>query len=767
MKRKILYAVILLLATVLALASCAGGPEISAITLVPDSIATEYEVGATPDFSTIKVVVTWDDGNAETKEYADLTVGTVDTSVAGKKELSVTYDGFTVKFEITVTDPSNPEPEPEPEPEPFDPTETIYGVALPINLTNRDTYKLGFKVQNEAYVVGDDNAYYFYLDLLKLDDNDEIVTVDGKAEPFRIKVYIKESGSYRELTGTELTSFVAVDTSKNSYDFTEAAVDKSFKLEIRPDTDNVADANAVTRYQEISVVDAYNVYEAWELNIISNADEDLDGTKNSVRLGQRKAVVDYLTVKGIENPAALIESINGVVIHSNLNVGVEDIPGEYFYEYQCVNPDCTEEDKNHKDFYDYLYVYNRNVYYGETFSLYGNYYTVYTYQLPCVVEYGAHPTRSDNIASHGKIFRFRGNNSYSEDPNHVDSTFLMNNFDHENYKVNISNIAFRDDNPNTNDQSASERSMRGLACLNTVWNVTNVYNTNIDAYYVSMVPENDDLTVILDSVKFYNAWQGHLFVWNNNYVAEYWYGDNIQNVPIHPNYQNMKIDIKNSLLAKCGGPVILSQNSKNHNVPCNAQSGVDITVTDSTLYSHVTGQEAWFAAVGQVPLAAKILASSAAIANASDGQASYTSGDKIQGVTTMNMVMVNMGEGLDFSSTGYRGTYTVVKTDGNGNEISRVTALNMTDNTELNNYQNTINTLLGMGYIDPQYIPPIYQSSAGGTFCSDGQSNCFSFNHSTFQQGDVPEGSFEGDFVSMYQMGIGILLEYYHPEVET
>ena len=103
MNKKILLIMLIILAMTLGLASCGDEvKKVSALTVIDGSYTTKYTVGDTPDFSGIKAVVSYSDGSAETVGADTLTLGTVDTSSAGKKELTVKFDGFETKVKITV-----------------------------------------------------------------------------------------------------------------------------------------------------------------------------------------------------------------------------------------------------------------------------------------------------------------------------------------------------------------------------------------------------------------------------------------------------------------------------------------------------------------------------------------------------------------------------------------------------------------------------------------------------------------------------------------
>lgn len=699
--------------------------EVENMVLVPGSIETTVNVGKDIDTKDISFKVELSDNTYSYVGIDDgLVIGSIDTSAAGVQKLKVSYLGFEIEVAISVIDASAGS------------DGFIYGASRPDDLVARDAYKKNFKDQTAAYVVGDDNPYYFYLNLLMLDENDEIINVDGKNFRSIIKVYLVDGNNETELTGDTLASYVAVDRDKNSYDFTEAAIGKVFRLEIRPDSELVADVSAVTMSHTVTVVDAYNIYEAWELNVLSNRDRDIDGSTGTY-LSQRAAVEKFLIGKGIADPAKILDTLSGVVLHGNISIGVDDLPEEYYFTYE-------KNGITQFTFYDEADLFNHGATSSRpTFDFHGNYYSIYSYELPCVVETGYHPTNSDSF-SNSELLYFG-----------IRDELMATSFNHKNYSVNMNNVAFRDNDPNSNDQSASERHMRGIACLKTSHLVSNITNVNIDAYYISMVPEGDNQTVNLEKVKFYNAWQGHIFIWNNNYMTSHFWGEDSDQ--LIPNHQNVIVNISNSLLAKCGGPVILSQND-NKDKKMSAKTGADVNVTNSTLYSYVTGQEAWFVAVGQTAMAGQILAMSnlvSAGAAQAGTQATYLSDKKITGVSTMNLIMVNMGSGFGFEDYGYEGSYTE---DG-------VTGLYMKNTDEaLPNY-----FLLNTKEAVKEYGAPIFQTSEFMKYYQDGKTHgtCFTDNQSgVYTDLGVPatsaEGCFSGKFITLYTMGMGVMLEYYN-----
>ena len=743
--------------------------DVLSITPITDSYVSSIKLGETPNLSGIRFIVDFTNGT-QTEIGIESLDKPIDVSeitsatTGGVKKAKATYKGFTVEIEITVVKVGEGATE----------GEFIVGVALPDEILSHKGYSNNFKVKDEPYYVGSNNPYKFYLELVVLDANDKIVDRDGKS--FSFSYDIKEIIDGAPTAIADLSSVVSVDG--NSYQFTKAAEGRIFEITLTPNADNIIGTpEDLSASHTVKIVDAYNVYEAWELNYLSNLPvgaDDLDGNNIPGVVDHRTAVNRYLNENhGVENPSAIIDFIKGMVIHGNLSITIADIPEEYI-----CKTDGSGRPLSELVIYDKFGVFHHAATAANpTFDFYGNYFTIYSYDLPCVVKTGDHPTNDDNV-SNGALFRFRTANTWE----------YGNDFDHKNFRISVNNVAFRDNDPNSNNQAESERHMRGLTCLKFSYSDVTVYNTNIDAFYVSMCAEDDDLTINVNDSKFYNAWQGHIFIWNKNYHHFTVHGWDEKIAGLYPEtreaYQNIKININRSMLAKCGGPVILSQQADKNSM-YNANSGADVVATDSVLYSYVTGQEAWFVAVGQTTMAGQILAMDQLVSGTANGiyqqmsaygvpgaeifkDVSYLSKTKINGVETMNLIMVNMGSGMGFEDLGYEGSFTRITTDGNGNVLSSVVGLNMHNPETEGDLSTTKN---------PQYYAyksatggqaPIFQTSNGGTsFGNIGtaqlpQPGLYYFDGQVPTLAPQNPEMYTGEYITMYYIGLGVMLEYYN-----
>ena len=738
--------------------------DVTSIDLVPGSIVTTVNVSNTPgdklDTSEASFVINFSDGTyiyAGLKENLNpnLYVGEVDITTEGTKYLVVRFLDKEVKFEIQVKSYST--------------SGKIYGASLPGALISRDSYKKNFTVGDNVYVVGDDNPYYFYLDLLKLNGVD-LELIDGKGTKYVVNIYLgSEAKASALLTGTARDQYVSVDYVNNAYQFTSDAVGKTFTIEIWPEDESTydVDKSVLTRTHTVMIVDAYNVYDEKELNLITNLDTDLNETGPG-NISQVEAVNNFLSRHGITKV-----DIAGVVLHRNMTITTEHLPEEYLIDY--IHPKTGVAEKG---FYDQIAIYNHQpTAENLNFTLWGNYYSVFSYSLPCIVPKGIANNTDDHSSS--SLFKFNARTVFYNGSGIAEKLGYTSMLDHRNedFTATIVDTAFRDNDPNSNDQSASERHMRGLACLKVTLQDLDVLNTNIDAFYQSTVVDGDDATLTIDNSKLYNAWQGHIFVWNVNILQDDAGGKDQRET--YATYDPTRINITNSLVAKCGGPVILCQQDRK-NEEFSYYSGTYVTAdSKSKIESNVTGQEAWFVAVGQTAMAADIKALNGLITGFSAGyatsqdlinlatyvlgvpapqNASFTTTGKIQGVETINMRMVVMG-----TMPGQAGNF-IGKLTIDGKVVLDTTA----ENTRVKSYMNAIDT--GFGAM------PIFESSGGGvcyynattqnpaemlqSLASDAHTSAFGPYLPSATQPDV--NCFDGDYINVYVNGIALNFDYYH-----
>ena len=593
MKKRIIILAVLMLVLSLAFVACRQ-KAIKNLEIV-DGLERTCNVGDTLDFSNVKIKVIYNDGSSVEVGASDVEFGNLDTSTPGEKDLTITYNEFSITVKITVKAveiSGGAGGEGGEGGEDNKPPYTVFDVSYDANIASflaAEGNKTKFRGEtNKNYIVGSENPFRFTLTLDVLDEELNAQVIDTYESTS--KVYLVDGETETLLEGTALAQYVVINETagNNSFDFTDAAVGKTFKLVTRP---VVGATDDHTKALVVDVVDAYNVYDEKELNLITNYS---DGTIGWTEYKQLDVVNAFLDSANIVRP----ENLAGIVLHRPLTVEVEDLPSEYFYileeevEYSYVDKSGANKTgtwaAGTKFLTDVLGVYS-HILSDEApeFSVYGNYFTINTNNLPCVAPKGH--GGNDNDLSGSEFFRFD-----------VPGDLLVAN-GHDKYKVNFKGIELRDDDGSDDDNSSSMKHMLGLLGIKTFRTLANYDQVNIYSYFVSIHVNRDSQTTNINDCDFYNAWNNHILAWSDNSID----ADNVDT--IHANHTNITINVTgDSRIAKCGGPVIINlihDPDKN----AQAQSNIDVNIDESVeIYSYVTGQEAWFTANGASGIAMQI-----------------------------------------------------------------------------------------------------------------------------------------------------------------
>ena len=183
----------------------------------------------------------------------------------------------------------------------------------------------------------------------------------------------------------------------------------------------------------------------------------------------------------------------------------------------------------------------------------------------------------------------------------------------------------------------------------------------------------------------------------------------------------------------------------------NSQSRSEIDIKNSDVHSYVTGQEAWFVAMGVNSLAQTIMNLDDMI-NKTASQfpvgtnASFTYNDPNKtgrGEACMNIICVNMVAGINPTSG----------EDVDGKiVIDGVTALNQNDD-------DPISQMVDMLTAATKGEAPVFVSSAGGVCITNNVDGIFGLDATGNPVAPAVECLF-GDFLQISYKGLGILLEY-------
>ena len=560
---------------------------IASVSIKNGTLETDIFAGNSIDYTGLVVIVTYTDGTSEEVAYAGnadfftIDETAINFTTSGYYDLSISYKGVagTVKVQVSEIE--------------------IEGVLLPESLSvTRESNKKKFLDQDRPYFVGNYNPFKFSLRLQSYDDEDNEKFISEYVSASQVFL-LGENGS-ETLVGDE---YVIIDENANTFHFTAAAAGKSFKISTRP-AYGVAAENVQrwTKSINVTVVDgAYNVHRVKELHQITNSISDLYLADGITTDTQTNIIKKYLANDGIEYVG---DKISGVVLHDDFSVTMDVLPQEYLVRDQAV-------DKNGKLLFDNygqpIYIYTihdtmsifermlggatNGVAQSKTFNFYGNYYQINSYNVPQV---NAAEAADDNDMSHSQLFRFiNGTAEYNYTP------VREGTFDYTQFKLNVNDLFIYDDDKNDPQNADSVRSKYGLIGFKIGPMIANVTNTVAERYYTTLIAEYDYLDITLDKVYFYNSWQNHIFLFGSNKYQD----DNSQPVATH---KPIVMQIKDSKVMNCGGPVIISQVS-HPNFACDAKSGPEVYVdTDSELWAYVNSSSIWFDAMGQQPAAALI-----------------------------------------------------------------------------------------------------------------------------------------------------------------
>ena len=752
MKKKFLTLLVMVLAIACAMTSCFKGQKApESLTVDRSTVKTEYNLNETPDFSGIKATVTYNDDSTEVVGKDKLTVSALDTTTPGTKTVTVQFEDISTTFNVTVKAASvdnGGNTEGDDNTEDDGPTYVIMGAELPSNLTSIKGKKEAFLDKNQGYVVGDDNPYILTLNITVLDENDEIdETV--MAYISASKVYLVEGETKTLLEGANIATYVVIDEAKNSFDFTEAAIGKTFEIQTRPASNLGIDEADATCTHTVTVVDGYNIYDTKELNFITNdADAEFGNDDEFVQLDVVNA---FLEANGLVRP----EKLAGIVLHGDHVIQKTDLPAGYF------TPASAGEFANY--LYDFHMIYRHALTADvPTFSIYGNYYTIDSKNIPKVPPKNE-AYNSDGI-SNSALFMFtvdanitdtRNEDGTAKQPGVAADSYQ--NYDPANYNTNIINLALRDNEPSStmSDEEFLDASKRGLIAFKTRFNTTNITNTRAEAFMLTLLTDYDHQVVNLNKVDFFNAWQNHIFASSKNLL---WERNDAEDIAPNENYRNAVINITESRVAKCGGPVIISQ-TDDLDETCCSKSKNTINIDDKTeIYSYVNGTEPWFQAYGVTDIVTLIVGMSSHIENVGS-QVGLNAGfmTEVGENKAMNLIMVNMvaGNSLSFGGPDVDGSLTI-----GGN-----TVMNMNDgdpaDAMVNAYMQTV-------YALSNNYPPVFQTSAGGTCASNGENAIFGIDFSAVAAQKYNEAvvapsaeCFQGKYITLYYNGIAISFEYY------
>ena len=599
-----LLAIVLMMAMMLPFASCelfnnTGSLKLESFIIDPTSIKTEYSVGDEVDLSGIQATAKYSDESLnKTYGYSELTISGLEglTATAGNKQITVSFmdPHLNVKQEATitikvlatdpdVTTPDDPDQTTPPEGTTPDPVvlPEVVECLKPTTLVHFDSanknagtltygqagFSGQFAVGGQVYVIGNENEFKLNPGFAIWDeaaDNGNGDIVELKEFYTTVQLFVKDAEeNYVELTAKEADKNIVeyyngdvlmatVNTYKGTYQFTADAADKLVKISVLPSEEKyvVEDVNPVVL--EAKVINAYNVYEAWQLAVVDNFNA---------------AWTDFKAEKGLTNV-----SVSGIVLHNDIKLTADDAPASFFYTttadvvYTNTTTGATVTiPAGTKYLVDGTMIYERRG--SADFVMEGNFFTLDTKDFPLVPSpgvFGKDAGRDYGIDfSNAALFRILIDESIPEDIVNV----TINN-------ISLIGNAARD---NFVDSTESLASAGGLIFLkSSVGAITNINNVIGNSYFITYFTEYKTTLTVTDS-KCYDSYQNAVFMW----------GD-------------ATLNLVDTYINGCGGPAVIAQSvwNENRHPIFNATGGI--------IETHLGGQEIWFNAVQATAIVGQI-----------------------------------------------------------------------------------------------------------------------------------------------------------------
>lgn len=522
--------------------------------------------GTDPVYANVKIKAVYSDASEEEITYnqTDFQIQLDNSEVNAQVQATITYKEKTCTVDVAVVE--------------F----IVSSVEMP-EFVNDYQARVGeeseFKDKTQEYLVGADSAFYFSPKVTVRNKDGRVVYDEAGEIKIAAEVYILNGEEYELLDNPGV--YVDIDQNKASFDFTEQAVGKKFKLAVRPDalTSSQMQEGNIEKYTkqfEFKVVEGYNVYSVAELLLWDNRD-GTDGIWAS-HVDAGKEIADLLKSKGI---TADPKQLKGLVLQTNLDVKKEDLPSCFFYSPENdpeVFASLDAESERYKNLNgslkDDVYFAYRKLGSTGTFFLEGNYYTVSVENIPKIVKQNTDTTykkEPGDVIAHSKLLWAIGD-SYTN----ADSTSNTE-------CVSISNVNLVG-NCNRQDDVWSG----GMIFYESVAAKTNITNTIARRWYITAFTDQcaDEHQLTLDKVIFEDDYNSIIYSCGGI------------------------LDVKDSILRGAGGPVIIADHlapeSKNGRLGAGGWI-TKITADDnSVLQSYVTGQEGWFASMGAQSAASQI-----------------------------------------------------------------------------------------------------------------------------------------------------------------
>ena len=498
-----------------------------------------------------------------------------------------------------------------------------------------------FAVGNQLYVIGTQGEFKFNptVEIFNIDTEEEKTTKEFYSD---VILSIKKDGAYVELTQTKKGNNVVeyydgtvliatVNTYKGTYSFTADAAGKQVKISVAPSEAHyyVYAEDFPPIVLEAKIINAYNVYKAWQLAVIDNSNAEW---------------VDFKTANGIANL-----TVSGIVLHSDITLTANDVPASFFYTTTAdvvytnsVTGATVTIPAGTKYLKDGSFIYKRDGI--QNFAIEGNFFTLDVKGFPLVPSpavFGKDSGRDyGSDFSNAALIKFDSVNWDTVAPGTVPT---------EVSNVTVNNIALIGNAARDNlvDATESLASAGGLIFFKSS-HYTNTAMNNVigNSYFITYFVDYGATMTVTNS-KCYDSYQNAAFVWANS-----------------------TLNLINSYVNGCGGPAIIAQSVVKDN------SHPVVNVTGSKIETHLGGKEIWFTAVNATAIVDSIKLIAMGMQQAGLGSfvdekgqmnimgsimANGSSADEIvTGTNAQGLIFIN-GDGIDRTQSAENVNWAIIK----------------------------------------------------------------------------------------------------------
>lgn len=584
---------------------------ITGISVNQESLKTELVVGQTLDLTNVEVYVDYNDLTRDSLDNSDVTFSTVDTSTAGEKTLTVTYDDkYTCNVKITVYEPQALVVD----------EETVQKTFVIGDVYNAKTAKVYAKVSDtKRFELAP--AEYTVSELNLQQEGAQTLTYSYSGFNVSVNVYVYHSiyETY-EIAGYQAPEFVGTHNSQKAE---QTNKEKEFadrtqtykvgyenpfvfmpRVTVFPSATSDDTVTAPTLRQKIKVyhkvgssyteltdtIATYVTFDAhtgsfqftseangemFKVEMEPYYETDWDAVEFEFQVVEGYNVYNAKGLSVIDNAQEElwnpwraennIQAVdtNAVILHGNMILKDSDFPKGMFYQAEDADAQALLATIPNivGSLRDFSQLYRNLMEEGESFTIEANYFTIDTSAISYIKEYTAGDAESDQI-SHADLFGAVG-------PETATENYPSFNLKNLNYVGN----ALR---------SEDTEKAGGLIFLKASRHMTaNITNCITIATLIAWFADNESVFNI-DQVKSYDVYSTLVY-----------------------GYIKGEMNITRSEMKRCGGPVLISNHTHSEE---NQNKFFTLNIDSaSVMENYVTGQEAWFDSMGVGSEAAMLL----------------------------------------------------------------------------------------------------------------------------------------------------------------